>query len=100
MDKIFKYVTEIENPFNQIFTIEMPVGSSPLSCELFEKDRRLHVIIWAIVNPEAARAKKKFYVIATGETFDKRVKIFNLIGRVEYGLLPYIYHVFSVAGDK
>jgi hypothetical protein len=85
-----KVIWKYEIPLEADFTIEMPKGARIL------KVMRQHElpVMWAMVDDTAEKEKRKFFVEATGSSFDKAGKY---IGTCMVSNDRYVFHLFEAA---
>lgn len=84
MAVIWKYQFAI----TEVFDVSMPVGAVPLHAELQDGMPTL----WAQINPNAVRAKRRFRVIGTGHAFDPD----RLQFVATFQQPPFVWHLFEV----
>lgn len=82
MNKIWKFPFEITDDV----VIEMPEMPLPLSVQVQDGKPT----IWAIVNPEAPKVKKRFFVYGTGHPINDEGKAY--LGTIQHQ--GFVWHVF------
>ena len=84
MLKVYKY----EVPFADAFTLDMPMGAQCLSLH--------NGALWALVDPEAPKLKRRFWLAGTGHPIDAAPADLRFIGTAQfYGELHEL-HLFEV----
>jgi len=71
--------------------IEMPANSSVLTVQAQQNKLQL----WAIVNPDAPKKKRKFMVIGTGFELPANCTDRNYISTVQDDI--YVFHIFDTS---
>jgi len=71
---------------------DMPVEARVLSCGYQGRD----FVVWAIVNPTHPQKPHRFHIAGTGHQLPGGVRAENLVGRIEIGTQPLIFHVFDL----
>jgi hypothetical protein len=84
MHEIWKYNLPIEYEFE----IEMPDPIFPLTIQR----QGMGFFLWAIVNPDAPKLKKKFFCVGMGHPFEIKNKTY--IGTVQGN--SFVWHYFMV----
>jgi len=90
MNKIFKYVLEVTD----LQEVDIPVNAINLAVQFQNGD----LCLWAIVNPENPKYKRKIRIIGTGHPISEDVINGELkyIGTVQDMGGALIWHVFEV----
>jgi hypothetical protein len=85
MITIYKYQFEIEN----FVFIEMHKNAKILSVQM-QNDIPT---IWAIVQTDNVKEKRRFFIIGTGQPFNQNVWISGFIGTIQQP--PFVWHIFE-----
>jgi hypothetical protein len=85
------------SPAKKRNTIEMPIGARVLTVQM-QGDA---VCIWAMVDPNAAKARRTFYIFGTGHEIDEPDEL-QYVGTFQpnEGGSPLVFHVFEDLGVK
>jgi len=80
---IWKYAVSLGE-----FSLDLPKGAMVLSVRTLGKKP----YIWAMVNPEAEKEERKFFIVVTGENFEWYTTI-RVIG--SYQVKTQVWHLFE-----
>jgi hypothetical protein len=85
--KIFKY--ELLTNFNGSQAIEMPQGAIVLTVQV----QRNQPVLWAMVNPDAPKVRRRFWMFPTGDDGEMLGK--DYVGTVQLDRGDFVIHVFT-----
>ena len=88
MKKIFKYEIPVEG-----VELNMPIGSRILSCQ----NQHDVVCLWALVDPDVLKEKRRFTIAGTGHPLEDSIVIDKYLGTVVVMGGQFVWHVFEVA---
>lgn len=88
---VYKYNPPSGNKDGGIFEIEMPIGAKIIHLNVQEETGGA---IWAMVDPDAEKVKRKFWAALTGETLRGDLK--EYIGSWVFGKGSFVLHVFEI----
>lgn len=80
-------------------TIDLPVGARILCVQAqHEGAEDVDIEVWALVDPEAARERRRFLIVGTGQLFDPTRLIY--LGTTQHLRGTLVFHTFEVAHDR
>lgn len=75
------------------FVIDMPIGAEPLSVQM----QRGRPVLWALVNPEAPKVRRRFITVGTGHVFSEHHDV-TFVGTFQMNDGDLVFHLFD-AGE-
>jgi len=78
-------------PLEDVFEIEMPRVSKPLSVQV----QKGIVQIWALVTPGRDIVKRRFYLCGTGHPREDIPRSLNFVGTFQLGQGNLVFHLFD-----
>lgn len=88
---IWKFDLKPNEGDEMVVVVNMPVGAQVLTVQMQHDKPRL----WALVDPEAPRADRRFQVVGTGHKFNPKPSA-HYLGTFQMQSGAFVFHVFEV----